>query len=65
MAWSKIQIRLFLGMIVAIGFFGLIASLVFIEIPESNRDIFKVLVGFVGGAFITMISFYFGSSEGQ
>lgn len=65
MAWSKANIRLFIGIMVTLGFFGIIGALVLIAVPQVNADIVKVLVGFIGGAFVTMISFYFGDSEGK
>ena len=64
MALSKQQVRLLLGMLLMVGFVGMVGSMLFVEIPQGNADIVKVLVGFLGGAFVTMVSFYFGSSEG-
>ena len=65
MAFSKMQVKLFLAILLTVGFFGMVGVLVFIEVPLGNADILKVLVGFVGGAFVTTMSYYFGSSEGQ
>ena len=64
MAYNKTQIRLLLGVLLMFGFVGMVAAMLFVEIPVGNADIVKVLVGFLGGAFVTMVSFYFGSSEG-
>jgi pilus assembly protein TadC len=63
MPWSKQQIRLFLGVLLIVGFIGMVGAMLFVEIPTANADIVKVLVGFLGGAFVTMVGFYFGSSE--
>lgn len=65
MAWSKTKIRITLAILLLVGFFGLIGIMLFFEVPEENADIIKVLVGFIGGAFVTMVSFYFGDSEGK
>lgn len=65
MSWSKSKIRLTMAIVLVLGFFGLIGVMLFFPIPISNADIIKVLVGFVGGAFVTMVSFYFGDSEGS
>ena len=65
MAWSKTNIRMCMAVIVSMGFFGIVGTLIFVEIPETSADILKVLVGFIGGAFVTMVSFYFGDSEGK
>lgn len=64
MAYNKSQIRLLLGVLLIVGFIGMVGAMLFVEIPDRNADIVKVLVGFLGGAFITMVGFYFGSSEG-
>ena len=65
MAWSKQKVRLTMAIVLVMGFFGLIGTMLFFPVPSSNADIIKVLVGFVGGAFVTMIAFYFGDSEGS
>ena len=62
---EKAKIRMFVGGLVAFIFGGLIGSLMFYPVPSANADIVKVLVGFVGGAFVTMVSFYFGDSDGK
>jgi len=54
---------MFVGTLVAVIFGGLLASLMFMPVPPQNADIVKVLVGFVGGAFVMMVSFYFGDSD--
>ncbi len=60
---TKQKIRMFVGTLVAVIFGGLLASLMFMPVPPQNADIVKVLVGFVGGAFVMMVSFYFGDSD--
>ena len=65
MAMSKQNVRLFMGCVTAIGFFGLLAALIVFKVPVENADILKVLVGFLGGSFVTVIAFYFGDSEGK
>ena len=62
---NKVKIRMFIGALVAVIFGGLLTSLMFFPVPPQNADIVKVLVGFVGGAFVMMVSFYFGDSEGS
>ncbi len=57
------KIRMFIGALVAFIFGGLLASLMFMPVPPQNADIVKVLVGFVGGAFVMMVSYYFGDSD--
>ncbi len=62
---TKARIRMFIGVLVAFIFGGLLTALVFVNVPPNNADILKVLVGFVGGSFVTMVSYYFGDSEGK
>lgn len=61
---TKMNVRIFIASIVSVVFGGLLIALIFKTVPSENADILKVLVGFLGGAFVTMISFYFGDSEG-
>lgn len=65
MGWTKANTRMFMGSLIFIGFFGIVGALIFVDVPVSNADILKVLLGFIGGAFVTMVSFYFGDSEGK
>lgn len=61
---SKV-LQALLGVIVAIGFFG-ITYLVFVRvIPPENRDTALLLVGQLSGAFLAVIGFAFGSSVGS
>jgi len=60
---TKRKVRMVVGVFVASIFGGLLTALLFKDLPEGNADIVKVLVGFIGGAFVTMVSFYFGDKE--
>ena len=62
---ARARIRMFIAILVSVIFGGLLASLLFFSVPASNADILKVLVGVLGGAFVTMVSYYFGDSEGK
>lgn len=62
---TKRQMRLIVGVLVAFIFGGLLFALLFIALPVGNADIVKVLVGFAGGAFVMLVSFYFGDSDGK
>lgn len=54
-----------------VGFVGLLAFtfilyvLVYITIPESNRDLFIHAIGMVEGIAVAIFSYYFGSSKGS
>ncbi len=62
---NKNGIAAILAITVLLGFLGVIASLIFREIPAANKDFFNTaliaLVGLVGTAF----GFYLGSSYGS
>jgi len=64
-ALSKQQVKLVVAIFTGIGFFGMVGVMLFVPVPAGNADILKVLVGFLGGAFVTTVNYYFGSSEGQ
>lgn len=41
-------------------------AIIFIQVPESNRDLFVALVGLVEGSILTQIfNYFFGSSRGS
>ena len=65
MKMTKAGVRLLVMIITTIGFFGMIAALMVFVIPAANGDILKILVGFVGGAYMAIISFYFGDSDNR
>jgi len=65
---EKIQfstMQLVLGSIIVALFFSIIGLLFFFEPPYENLQIINILIGSVCGAFVTIISYYFGSSKGS
>lgn len=54
-----------LCLVVVAGFFGVIALMIFQELPLTARDSLLVLIGVLGGAFNSIIQYYFGSSSGS
>ena len=62
---TRKQIRFNLALLLLIGFFTLLGMMLFVPVPPSNEAVLNVLTGFMGGAFVTMVSFYFGDSEGN
>jgi len=54
-----------LGSLIIIGFFTLLAILMFQPIQESNRDVLNLVVGSLIGAFSTIVGYFFGSSKGS
>jgi len=46
--------------------FGYITAITFFTVPVENADNAKIILGFLlGTAIATIISFYFGDSEGK
>lgn len=64
-SWLAKNIMPVLTITVTIGFFGLLSYMLKYSVPESNERIMDILLGSLGTAWITMVSFYFGSSKGS
>lgn len=43
----------------------MVATLLFRELPEGNREIIIHMIGILEGAAIGLINYYFGSSKGS
>jgi len=43
----------------------IIVGLFYLQVSESNKDLFNITAGIVLGGFTTVISFFFGSSQGS
>ena len=54
-----------LGLGTTIAFMGLLVLLVFRVIPKENETVFNILLGSLGSAWVSVISYYFGSSAGS
>lgn len=53
-----------LAYLVTAGFFGMLAVMVFAEIPERSKDPIYILLGTLGGTFSSIVAYYFGSTAG-
>ena len=51
--------------LITLGFFGLLYILSFHAVPLETMDIIKIMTGVLGTAFISVITYYFGSSHGS
>ena len=47
------------------GFFGVLASLLFLEVPEGSKEVLYVMLGSLGTAWVGVNSYYFGSTKGS
>jgi len=54
-----------LGAVIVVGFFMLMYFLVYIAIPETNKQILNLVIGALIASFSTIVNFYFGSSKGS
>ena len=57
--------RLVIAVIFSIGFFTILGCLMWVEIPTGNRDVLMTLLGALGGAVITILTYFFGDSQGH
>lgn len=64
-SWLSKNIMPMLTIGVTVGFFGLLGYMLKYSVPQSNERIMDILLGSLGTAWITMVSFYFGSSKGS
>lgn len=48
-----------------LGFFGLLSLMAFVDIPTANANVLTVMIGVLGGAISSIISYYYGSSIGS
>jgi len=47
------------------GFFGILAALIFIAIPESSLSPLNIMLGSLGTIVVQIAAFYFGTSKGS
>ena len=51
-----------LAFVLTTGFFGLLAVMVFHDVPEGSSTLLNIMLGALGSSFGMMVSYYYGSS---
>lgn len=54
-----------LAWVIVLGFFGLMATLMFVEIPIKQTEVMFMLFGTLSAGFGAVIQYFFGSSKGS
>lgn len=54
-----------LALLVTAGFFSMLATMAFRDLPIANKDMLNVMLGSLGAAWVAVVSYYFGSSAGS
>lgn len=59
----KDKTPMILAFSIAIGFLAVLALMMFSVMPSSGHDALLVMLGYLGGAFTAVVSYYFGSNK--
>ena len=54
-----------LGILITVGFFGMLYWMMRHQVPPENKDMLNILLGSLGSSWIGVVSYYFGSSAGS
>jgi len=63
---NKVDLMAFcVGVTILSTFVIMVLALIYVPIPEGNRDSLTILIGIVSGGVGTIVGYYFGSSKGS
>lgn len=54
-----------LAYLITLGFFGMLAFMLFSNVPQGSRDLLNILMGALASGWISVTAYYFGSSSGS
>lgn len=54
-----------LGIVITVGFFWLLLTLVYSPVPQANSNVLNLVVGALIGSFTTIVGYFYGSSKGS
>lgn len=54
-----------LAYLITLGFFGMLAFMLFSSVPQGSRDLLNILMGALASGWISVTAYYFGSSSGS
>ena len=54
-----------LGAVIVIAILSIVALLVFYPVPPENREAFLIVLGTITGSFVSVVSYFYGSSKGS
>jgi hypothetical protein len=54
-----------LAYLITLGFFALLCLISFRALPDKSTSIIDIMTGALGGAWVNVIGFYYGSSQGS
>jgi hypothetical protein len=60
---NKSPVPAWLTFFVTVGFFGMLAMLFFVNVPEGNKAVIFSFVGTLGTAWLVVMHFWFGSTS--
>ncbi len=54
-----------LAILILFGFFGVLAAIMFFDIPDKSRDPLNIMLGALGALVVQIGNYYYGSSKGS
>ena len=62
---AKNLFQYILGALLVLGFFTLLIILIFVDVPEVNKELLNIVVGALIASFTAVVGYFYGSSLGS